>query len=1315
MIKKILFSAFIIFLGLSVGNAQTTQTLTTASSSPWTVPTGVTTITVQCWGAGGGGGCGRSATGAAGGGGGGGAYTITNSIAVVAGNTINFTVGAGGTGGSTAGVASTVGGTTTFSSATPVVANGGGAGTNESANANGAGGTGGAGGTYSGGNGASGQGASGGGGGGGSAGTGSNGITATTQTGAAAVAGGGNGGTGANNATGLSPTTGPGGGGAGGERNSNSRAGGNGADGQIVITYCQAPSITTQPASFTTTTGNASFAVTATGTSPTYQWQRAVSGSTTFVNITSAGLDAGVTYSNYTTATLNLTGATGAVNNYDYQCVITACASSVTSSVAVLTYSTCPTIVQEPASETVVYSGTSTYFHVNVSSLSGTTYQWERSTDGGSTWVNIASASMDAGVSYSDYTTSTLFLSGVTPSINGYKYKCVVTSGTCSATTDGTATLIFSGSQLCGSQYRRPITINNTMVGGGLDLTNFPVLINVTDGTNLKYPGGHVANANGYDIIFTDANGTALNFQTESYTAASGNYIGWVKIPTLSASTTTTIYMYYGDGTISIDQSLPTTWDTSFVAVYHLSNYNDATVDALNGNPNSTSITGGKIANGVNGFSYINAAGGASSVYNNVTQNITVSGWVNFATKSLDQKIAGSEDNASGGWKMGVYSTNNLEFEIRDASNNPYLNRSYGSPTTLNKNTWYYVVGQYSQTGGYINTYVGAGAGSNFANGTPDCGSSYTTAGVMGVSTGTLSLGCEAFAPTTANWSGTLDEIRISKVIRSVGWLQTEYNNQNNPATYVTLGAESGTKSWAGTANWNTAADWSGASLPASGADVIISSGTVTVNSNITVGSLIVKSGAGLVIATGNTLTVSSYIMDCGIISGAGALNMGSTTSTNQNISGTGTCSLTTFVINNTATTPTVTLQMPVSVSGALTLTSGLLNTDATNIVTMQNGSTAPALTSAATSYVNGPMRYQLASTTGTTLNFPVGASPDCRPMALTLLHGTTSLYNYTAQLYDGNPWTAMGSSSSSQMPSTVDTISAIHYWTINRTDASGTSQPTLDLSGNQTIKLFFGTNDQVFEGGNSLTIVKNTAATPASWIDIGGTSSLGNFTSAQTGSVSSTSSPSAFNSFSTFSLGSKTVGWNPLPIELLSFSAVPNGDKVDIKWETITETNNAYFTVEKSKDGVNFTKLIDVPGAGNSTSYKDYAETDYQPYSGTSYYRLKQTDNNGAFKYFTIVPVTFIADGQQSIVLFPNPMIENASILSVNVNGYKGQEVVVVLRDIQGKEFLSKVLLSEDDNHVFTIEGTTLLPVGAYIVTASSNNKIYNYKIIVK
>jgi hypothetical protein len=511
--------------------------------------------------------------------------------------------------------------------------------------------------------------------------------------------------------------------------------------------------------------------------------------------------------------------------------------------------------------------------------------------------------------------------------------------------------------------------------------------------------------------------------------------------------------------------------------------------------------------------------------------------------------------------------------------------------------------------------------------------------------------------------------------------------------------------------------------VPTYGNLTISTTGTKTAEDDITVlGALTINSPA--------TFAPTSYnLFIGGNFANSGTFTYGTSTanfngSAAQTINGSTATTFFNLTINNTS--GGVTLANPTSIfgngttatSGALTLTSGLLNTDATNLLIMQNAATAPALTYASTSFVNGPMQFQKTGIGTTTLNFPVGATADCRPIVLTVNHSTATQYNYTAQLFNANPWTAFGSVFPGSMPTaTVDTISGVHYWTIARTDAGGTSQPTAGLGYSAgvypLIQLYFGINDFVYQGAN-VTIVKNTAATPANWIDIGATCALGNSSSPQAGSITSTTSGTPFNSFSSFSLASKNTGWNPLPIELLSFDAIAEGDKVGITWETVTETNNAYFTIEKSNDGKTFTKLMDVQGAGNSTSNRYYAETDYEPYDGTSYYRLKQTDYNGKTEYFTIDVVTLTKNGQQQLVVYPNP-IDNTTTLNVSVTGYKGEEVLVVLRDIQGKDFLSKVLLSQDDDHVFVLEDTKTLPTGVYIITASSNNKIYNYKLIVR
>lgn len=342
-----------------------------------------------------------------------------------------------------------------------------------------------------------------------------------------------------------------------------------------------------------------------------------------------------------------------------------------------------------------------------------------------------------------------------------------------------------------------------------------------------------------------------------------------------------------------------------------------------------------------------------------------------------------------------------------------------------------------------------------------------------------------------------------------------------------------------------------------------------------------------------------------------------------------------------------VTINTPVNVSRTMTLTAGLLNTTTTNILTMQNTSTTAVGDALSTSYVNGPMRYQKSNSGLTTLNFPIGNGADCRPVALTVNHSNGNTFTYQAQLYNASA-AALGYS----LPPSVDRVSNVHYYTIARYDASFVNQPTSGLSGNQTIQIFFGENDIVSDG-SQLTIVKNTNVTPTAWRDIGGTGAPAyNGVSLLTGSITSTSSPSVFNSFSTFALANIAAGMNLLPVGLLYFDAKTRHAQVDLEWATSMEVNNSHFTVEKSRDGVNFTAAQRVntkaPG-GNSNNKITYTTTDLEPYSGISYYRLKQTDVNGNSRYSRAVIVSLVK--QQTITAYPNPSAGTLYVSGINTS----------------------------------------------------------------
>lgn len=189
------------------------------------------------------------------------------------------------------------------------------------------------------------------------------------------------------------------------------------------------------------------------------------------------------------------------------------------------------------------------------------------------------------------------------------------------------------------------------------------------------------------------------------------------------------------------------------------------------------------------------------------------------------------------------------------------------------------------------------------------------------------------------------------------------------------------------------------------------------------------------------------------------------------------------------------------------------------------------------------------------------------------------------------------------------------------------------------------------------------------------------------------------------------TSATTPLPIELLSFEANLNEDVVDLKWITATETNNDFFTVERSKNGIDWEKIAQVKGSGNSSQILEYFEVDNNPYSGISYYRLKQTDFDGNFEYFNIVPVKVEKDAE-GISLFPNPL-ERGEDLKLNIKGVN--DVLIVIRDIKGKEFYSKAEIHIEENQLIAIPINSDIPAGLYIVTATSENQIYSQKLLVK
>jgi hypothetical protein len=132
------------------------------------------------------------------------------------------------------------------------------------------------------------------------------------------------------------------------------------------------------------------------------------------------------------------------------------------------------------------------------------------------------------------------------------------------------------------------------------------------------------------------------------------------------------------------------------------------------------------------------------------------------------------------------------------------------------------------------------------------------------------------------------------------------------------------------------------------------------------------------------------------------------------------------------------------------------------------------------------------------------------------------------------------------------------------------------------------------------------------------------------------------------------------LPIELSAFNAVKNNNSVKLDWSTMSETKNKVFEIERSNDAMVYKKISEVNGNGDSHQKNEYSNIDFLPEDGVNYYRLKQIDFNGSFKYSDIVSVNF----EKSAPLFyPNPAKDLITIKSESAN------TMVVIKDLLGRE----------------------------------------------
>jgi len=340
--------------------------------------------------------------------------------------------------------------------------------------------------------------------------------------------------------------------------------------------------------------------------------------------------------------------------------------------------------------------------------------------------------------------------------------------------------------------YRKKITIESDQVGG--DLTNFPVLVSITD-ANLSSN----AQSDGDDIVFTNATGTKLNHEIENYTSATGVLVAWVNVTSLSSSTDTNIYMYYGNITCSSQQNPTGTWDSDYVLVLHFNEstgtYLDSTINNNDASAGNIDVTTRNATGKIGKCPEFDGASNGNEIIIGDAPSLDITDYTLETWMNADDTDAWRTVSAKG----SVQTAFNWYWPFFEKhlyiDNGNTADRSISS-TTYAENTWIYIsttVDSGTKLGLYLNaTEVAYGTGP---------GGSATDTNAADLLIGGNAVWDEHF-------DGHLDEFRVSKIVRSIDWMGATYNTTNSPGTFISTSTEEVWVSWDDGSNPDTASPW---------------------------------------------------------------------------------------------------------------------------------------------------------------------------------------------------------------------------------------------------------------------------------------------------------------------------------------------------------------------------------------------------------------------------------------------------------------------------------------------------------------------------
>jgi hypothetical protein len=309
--------------------------------------------------------------------------------------------------------------------------------------------------------------------------------------------------------------------------------------------------------------------------------------------------------------------------------------------------------------------------------------------------------------------------------------------------------------------------------------------------------GGKVQNANGYDVGFYTSSGCSkgkMKWETELYNALTGEVAYWVKVPTVSHTQNTVFYLCYGNAGITSNQAQPSAvWDSHYLTVWHLSNKGGGldlsnSADTKYALVNPGPVTSGTGKNGFGTSKFEDSTFYLDNPTVPLARNspLTISFWkVILATDGWPANTTRDGNHISIAMGADHDQLNSMTLwapYFCDASWNYALegpnlvNQWCGPPSYYDR--WVYITAVYNPAASrFKGLYLdGVLVGSTINGAT-------TTGNIIGFRIGQDRIG---HGPDPSQF----DEVRISNSVRTADWIKTEFNNQNDPASFYAIGAE---------------------------------------------------------------------------------------------------------------------------------------------------------------------------------------------------------------------------------------------------------------------------------------------------------------------------------------------------------------------------------------------------------------------------------------------------------------------------------------------------------------------------------------------